>query len=104
MYSLFCLLHPELASIVSKTMLMSFKPYYVAEPNKRTCVCSYHNEMKMVVEDARSSLSPLHDNCGKEGGCGCDFCKDGACKTAEVFKSHHQGRERGHCREFDGAG
>jgi hypothetical protein len=90
MYSLFCLLHPELASIVSKTMLMSFKPYYVAEPNKRTCVCSYHSEMKMAVEDARSSLSSLHDNCGKEGGCACDFCKDGACKKLEVFKSHHE--------------
>jgi hypothetical protein len=64
MYELLTASAPELAEIVTETMLMSYRPFFVIEPNKRTCVCTYHNTMDMAVEDARNQHA-----CGTLYGC-----------------------------------
>jgi hypothetical protein len=51
MYELFETLYPAAAKVCSYTTFIGLKPWYVKKPNARTCVCVYHNEMKMALED-----------------------------------------------------
>jgi hypothetical protein len=51
MYELFSTLYPAAAAVCSFTTFLGLKPWYVKKPNARTCVCVYHNEMKMALED-----------------------------------------------------
>ena len=57
-------------------------------PTHRTCTCTYHNQMKIALEDAARSYNDLHSKCGGEGGCACEHCVDGKCKTESPFASY----------------
>ena len=45
MYALFKILEPELAEKCHLSTFISLKPYYVVPPTRRTCTCTYHNEV-----------------------------------------------------------
>ena len=89
MWTLFSLLHPEVAACCKKTPFLSHKPHFVMQPHQRTRVCNYHNEMKIATDDAKSSHLELHRLCGSPAGCSYSFCTEGKCKTSKVFDSYH---------------
>ena len=69
MYEIFKNMHPEIAEHCSLTTFMSLRPWWVVMPTHRTCTCTYHNQMKIALEDAARSYNDLHSKCGGEGGC-----------------------------------
>jgi hypothetical protein len=102
-YQLLETLHPEVAANCTMETLLAYRPFYVVRPHRRTCVCTYHNEMKLAVEDARAAYAQLHLRCGEDGGgCGCDYCKDGACKKDDAFESYHALSSKRLCCGEDG--
>ena len=88
-YDLLELSIPGVHDRISKTAFVALKPWYVSRPNKRSCTCVYHTEMKFTMEDAKVACSLLHENCGTQGGCNCSYCEGGGCKAdiKRVFES-----------------
>ena len=108
MYELFKILEPELAQQCHLSTFLALRPFYIVPPTRRTCTCTYHNEVrvilgrrrkrtgnsppsqaKMFMEDAKKAHEKLHEHCGTPQGCQCSMCKEGKCKDSELYDDYH---------------
>ena len=63
------------------------KPYYVTMPDRKTCMCIYHQKYNLAMDEYRRLSKEWHKNCK----CECDFCKD---STSGCSNHPNRGRQK----------
>ena len=97
-YELFCIAHPQIAAVCSKGTWRSFEPFFIVSPEKNTCLCIYHERMKLLLRQYRLFSKEWHKDCD----CECAFCDDGLC-IEHVNKDHRELQEHLLCPKKEGS-
>jgi hypothetical protein len=90
MFKKFSTDHPDVASVSSKDILMSFREYWVLYPTPRSCGCCYHVNFYLAHEVYKKLALEAHKECV----CDCEFCENGdgcrdhPCKSSDDMMDH----------------
>jgi hypothetical protein len=82
--------YPDDAALLTFSFVRSCKPDFVKPNTRDTSQCVHHMSAKHIAEDWRNGGKDaqgkhVHELCGGAGGCQCEMCKEGKCRTHNAF-------------------